>query len=488
VGGVRAEARGKGVTGYAVRALVDGKQVEADAEADTIELDIFDVIGDWWGEGVSAKGVLARLNAAKGAKKIVCRINSAGGDAFDGIAIGNLLSKHSAKVIVEVEALAASAASIIAMAGDEIRMSENALMMIHNTWTIAMGDARDMRHEADRLDKVNETLVVTYMNRTGRSREQVVAWMNDETWFTADEALELGFATHVVPAKQASAALRSDSCFASLRKPPPADKVAKAMGKRSSVEHQVVVNIDAKPILAELDQIRAALEDAYGLPRGSVVDPAPTPETSPARAPAAKAKEENNMSNAFAAIAAALGLPAGSPESDILTRASNLRENETQLVAVTGAESTAQIVGHVRGLKASADRAAGLQTELTEVRGERDKQNFAALMAKGQSAPVKLSPATAKLYQDRFDAAFAKGDATAVVADLEGFLAVAPTIMSAPTKQPANAGGGSKPSGETLVWNGKKYSELTYRQRAALAAENNELWRLMKAEFEGRAA
>lgn len=176
-----------------------------EAKGDAVELDIYDVIGSGWFGGVSAKSVVDALKPHKNAKAITVNLNSPGGDAFDGISIYNVLSRHKAPVTVNIDGLAASAASVIAMAGDEIHMAENAMLMIHNAWGLAIGGGSDMRHTADMLDKLDTQIVATYAARTGGDPDTIREQMADETWFTADEAMADGFATSVTPAKKMAA-------------------------------------------------------------------------------------------------------------------------------------------------------------------------------------------------------------------------------------------------------------------------------------------
>lgn len=160
------------------------------------QIDIYGDIGEsMWGESVSAVDVKASLENMTG--DITVRINSGGGDVFDGIAIYNLLDQYDGNVTVKIDALAASAASVIAMAGDSIEMADNALMMIHDPWTISLGDSADMRKTADLLDKIRDSIVTTYQAKSSLSTEDISAMMNDETWFSANEAISNGFATSV---------------------------------------------------------------------------------------------------------------------------------------------------------------------------------------------------------------------------------------------------------------------------------------------------
>lgn len=157
--------------------------------ADEATIHVYDEISAW---GISAKDFVAELGDIS-AKTINLRINSPGGNVFDGITIHNALREHSATVKVHVDGLAASIASIIAMAGDEIRMAKNSFMMIHNAWTFTAGNAEELRKLADTLDKIDTTLVKTYQDKTGGTQRDIRQMMADETWLNADEALAKGF-------------------------------------------------------------------------------------------------------------------------------------------------------------------------------------------------------------------------------------------------------------------------------------------------------
>lgn len=167
------------------------------------EILIYGVIMDmlpWWDDGAGAvvtSDVLARLEEMKDEEEIVVRINSPGGIAAEGVAIYNALYRHPANIKVHVDALAASAASIIAMAGNTIQMAGNATMMIHEPWGIAMGDSEDFLKAAEALDVLAQGLMKTYSARTGQTDEEVRKMMKAETWFTAEDAVEKGFADEV---------------------------------------------------------------------------------------------------------------------------------------------------------------------------------------------------------------------------------------------------------------------------------------------------
>ena len=177
------------------------------ASADkTPVLSIFDDIGAY---GVSAKSFLNDLRTVT-TDEVDVEINSPGGDVFAGLAIYNGLRASGKKINVKVLGLAASAASLVAMAGDTIEMPENAFMMIHNPWGFAMGGADEMRNTADVLDKIGTGLVSTYTKRTGKTDQEITALLDAETWMTAQEAVDAGFATSVTPALAVKASYSED--------------------------------------------------------------------------------------------------------------------------------------------------------------------------------------------------------------------------------------------------------------------------------------
>jgi ATP-dependent Clp endopeptidase proteolytic subunit ClpP len=159
------------------------------SEPDAVDVLIYDEISMW---GVSAQDFVKDLQGVT-AKTINLRINSPGGSVFDGTAIFNALKAHPAKVVAHIDGVAASIASIIALAGDEVRMSPNAFFMIHNPWGFSIGDAAEMRKMADVLDKIGGTLAKTYADKCGKPVSEVQDLMDSETWMTADEAKDAGF-------------------------------------------------------------------------------------------------------------------------------------------------------------------------------------------------------------------------------------------------------------------------------------------------------
>lgn len=184
--------------------------------ADSADLFIYDEIGYW---GITASMMATVLQSLDNVKTINLHINSPGGSVFDGVAIYNMLVAHSADIHVHIDGLAASIASLIAMAGDEIHIADNAMVMIHNPWAIIAGSANELRKQASVMDQIQQTLVNTYAARTGQKAEDIQKWMDDETWMASADAKAKGFATHITEAKQI-AAKWEPACFGDCKNTP----------------------------------------------------------------------------------------------------------------------------------------------------------------------------------------------------------------------------------------------------------------------------
>ena len=227
---------------------------------ESVEVSIYDEIG--FG-GVTAKQFSADLKKLKG-QHIDLRINSVGGSVIEGAAIFNALKRHKGGLTVHIDGLAASMASVIAMTGEETRIAENALLMIHNPWSMTMGDAADLRKEADVLDKLKATLVNAYVRKTGQPRAAIEQMMDDEKWMDAQEALELGFvdeidapiaaAASVTPEQARARFAQFQNTMASKPAPEPAAPVDTAAEDNMNSELQA--KVDA--LQADLDAKNAA--------------------------------------------------------------------------------------------------------------------------------------------------------------------------------------------------------------------------------------
>lgn len=215
-------------------------------------ISIYDEIGAW---GVSASDFISDLKSLGDVSDLEIHINSAGGNVFDGMAIYNNLKSHKAQKTVYVDGLAASMASVIAMAGDLIVMPENSMMMIHNPWTMAAGDAEELRKNADLLDQVKKSLITAY-RRSGKSDQEISDIMDAETWYTGSEAVEQGFADETTEAV-AIAASFDLSKFGNV--PESAAAVAVKPKAKESEKMTIKNEPTATAPVADVNELRAQL-------------------------------------------------------------------------------------------------------------------------------------------------------------------------------------------------------------------------------------
>ena len=175
------------------------KGYQMKAEGKQAEILLYDVINGFG--GITAKEVVQDLQKLGDVPNITVRINSPGGSVFEGTAIYNALKSHPAKIDVFIDGMALSMASVIAMAGDKITIAENAMIMIHEPSISVSGTAKRLRKTADTLDKTKQSILTSYVKRTGKSEDEVAVLMALETWMTADEALEHGFVDEISESK-----------------------------------------------------------------------------------------------------------------------------------------------------------------------------------------------------------------------------------------------------------------------------------------------
>ena len=164
----------------------------------------------WWGDEITPKDFKADLDSLGDIQTLNIYINSDGGDVFAGQAIYSMLKRHSATKNVYIDGLAASIASLIAMAGDKIIMPANSMIMVHNPWTAAMGNSNDFRKLADDMDKIRESMLAVYEAKTGMKQEDIIPLLDLETWMTAQDALDNGFCDEIEEEKQVAASLSGD--------------------------------------------------------------------------------------------------------------------------------------------------------------------------------------------------------------------------------------------------------------------------------------
>lgn len=198
---------------------------ECKQSANQNEADVF-IFGEivsfkWDDTDTTAASFQKDLKELGEVSQINLHINSPGGSVFEGITIGNMLRQHKARVVAHVDALAASIASVIVASCDEVIMPENSMLMIHNPWTISMGNAKELRKQADDLDKIAESSVVTYLAKAGEklTEEKIKQIMDEETWMSAQEAYNYGLCDVVESANQVAASI-SQKLFETYQKVP----------------------------------------------------------------------------------------------------------------------------------------------------------------------------------------------------------------------------------------------------------------------------
>lgn len=253
------------------RAL-SGYKIENKQEEETT-IYIYDEIS-WF--GVSAEDIVRDIISSDNKRTLNIRFNSPGGSVFGGMAIYNAIKQRKGKTISHIDGVAASIASLIALASDEVIMAGNAFFMIHEPWTIVIGPASVMREEADLLDKVGGAIVNTYMSKTKKSEEEIKAWMAAETWFSAEEAKEAGFIDKIIDTIDEKAKSQTGlfdlSVFANvpdvlkgMQGQPTARDLEKILRDGGCSEKQ------AKAILAE--GMAAAFRDGEQIPEPNPIDP-----------------------------------------------------------------------------------------------------------------------------------------------------------------------------------------------------------------------
>lgn len=445
--------------------------------ADSLELDIYDRVGDnWWGDSeTSAKAVRAKLRDAKDAKAITVRINSVGGSVIDGLAIYNLLRDHAARVTVHVDAMAASIASVIAMAGDEIIMAEGAFMMIHNPSGVVVGEAADMREFADLLDKMRDVIVDVYTARTGQKRADVLAAVTAETWMTGKEAAELGYATKVVPMKAQAGAQRAAAAWN-------------------------VADFERVP-----DAVRAAVEAAAAAKPATPApaEPPPSSNPPPPAAPAAAvppaspaATQPLGVPTMMAHILIKLGLPADATEADAVAEIdrrdlerAGLKADVANFVALSGKKTVAEARGTLEAWSSHGTELATARGQIAVLETNQCNAEAKALLDAAQQER-KIVPATrAKseaIYIKAQAAHGAKEALDTLKSHLEALVPVAPAAEMREQRVDTTAAGAGA-AGATH--DGKRYEDMTPGQRAELRATGDlgeRMYQDLRADWQRR--
>lgn len=219
-----------------------------------VELSLYDEIGSF---GIGAKEFIAELKEYKG-QHVHLRINSPGGEIVEGSAIYNALTRHEGGLTVHIDALAASMASVIAMSGDPVYMADNALLMIHNPWTLAAGEAKDLRKQADLLDTMKSNLIRAYQKKSGMEEKAIAKLMDEETWLDAVEAVALGFVDAIedgIPAAASAKEMRARF-----------DNFAKAKMQNTVISEAEVSAPAADPVVEETPVAAETVETVADAP------------------------------------------------------------------------------------------------------------------------------------------------------------------------------------------------------------------------------
>ena len=219
-----------------------------------VELSLYDEIGSF---GIGAKQFIAELKEYKG-QHVHLRINSPGGEIVEGSAIYNALTRHEGGLTVHIDALAASMASVIAMSGDPVYMADNALLMIHNPWTLAAGEAKDLRKQADLLDTMKSNLIRAYQKKSGMEEKAIAKLMDEETWLDAVEAVALGFVDAIedgIPAAASAKEMRARF-----------DNFAKAKMQNTAISEAEVSAPAAEPVVEETPVAAEVVESVTDAP------------------------------------------------------------------------------------------------------------------------------------------------------------------------------------------------------------------------------
>jgi ATP-dependent Clp protease, protease subunit len=437
----------------------------AAANGTELELSMLDIIGQsfWTGGGISSKWVKQQLDANPDVTVIRVLLDSPGGSVFDGVAIHNLLKRNKARVEVEVLGEASSAASVIAMAGDVIKMHEGSAMMIHRASSCMCGFADDFRTMADALDTITGSITDIYETRTGRGRADIDAMVKKETWMSARDAVKEGFADEVVKAGS---------------KPAPKKPAASNAGR-------FIVNINGTPIEVDLvTQTGRPAEQQLELPTINATAPAavspdvPTASNKTTAPTGAPPKQETDTMTIAITLLAAIGLSSTATESDAIAAIGKLKDRDTlagkfeQTTGKTGEEA----VGVALAWKSSHEKLPEVQKELATIKTESDKRELEQLLNQGRDEKKLTKAESDNLKAQVESGAISLAAAKSFVAVMspKEHLAASPEA-SKPTPGPA-----------ALCWNGKSYEALSFGERHELSVADEKLFEQMRADWQKR--
>ena len=282
---------------------------------ETADIYIFDEIGTY---GVTAQDFISEIKGLKD-MPINLRINSLGGDVFDGMAMYNVIKRREAKTTVYIEGIAASIATIIALGADEVIMAENSLFMIHNAWGGTSGEAKDMRKTAETLDKITSELTDIYVKKTGLSYDTLAEMMDEESWLNADEAFALGFIDTISDSIKV-AAKYDVSKFKNIT--------------QEEIKNKLSININNKKMTNELkDWFNSKVEEIVTAVKGEVKVSADVAEQTAITVNLGDNEEITNKISEFEAKNIELSNKISLLEEDLVSAKGN---NETLIVEVEG--------------------------------------------------------------------------------------------------------------------------------------------------------
>lgn len=440
----------------------DGRQVRIAQNEKTLEISIFDVIGDSFFGGVSLQDIQSQIQNAKDANNIRVLINSPGGSYFEGVAIYNLLKMQNKPVSVRVLGLAASAASVIAMAGSEIIVEDGSMLMIHEASSIAFGTADNMRKEADLIDQLNDNAVSIYATQSELPVDEIRSLMADETWMNGEQAVNLGFATGTsAPTSQASMCfdLKNDKFkFKNI----PKDVLEKYSKKESNT------NINIIPLDSlRINELALPLETDTVLTTENNVVLNTTKDN-------LKLKE-NNMKS----LIQFLNLGPDANEGEVLLAIQTVKAELNKLVSASGAENVSEALGFIASGVVALGEVESLNKEIEGLKAQLKAQDDAKEKAERDAIIAKLEE------EGKLDSEVKEKFLPMLkdLAALKAFAATAqPRVPTRKIKEPAEVSASSD-SACSLVWNGKTYDKLTNPEREQLAKEDKNLFAKMRTEY-----
>lgn len=418
-----------------------------------LQIQVFGEIGsDFFDEGMntSAQKIDEVLADNPDVAEIEVRINSGGGSVFDGIAIHTALRQHPAPKAVFITGIAASAASVVAMAGDTITMGELAMMMIHNATNFTGGDKAEHAKQTEILTALDGRIAASYIAKTGASMEDTLSQMAAETWFTAEEAVAAGLATDIfhLPEDDQQAVASLDLSKFGYR------NVPKAIAARAS----------AQPITA----VTTDNGSTWRTTQTTAPTPAPT-ETSNMTILAQAAGLKSDATDAEIVAKISTLKTGAASASEAVAKADALQAQLTVLTAAIGCEGDAAL-GTIKALQVSHATVADVSAKLAAIEDATEVDAHAVLVTQGKK-DGKLTADLAKFYADK------------PAAELKAFLAIAPKVVPmgkehAPTEVKAGDGDDA-----LMTHKGKTYPDMTGPEKVALIRDEPEMAARMQAEF-----